>query len=222
MTTLARRGLCLVLAAPSGGGKGAVTDALLAAEPELSRSVSVTTRAPRAGEVEGVHYYFLTENAFAAAEAAGALLEWARVLGGKHAYGTPHGPVERTLAQGRDLVFDIDWQGYRAMRGKLPADVVGIFLLPPDMATLERRLRARGTDAEPEIIRRMDEAPSEIAHWREFDYVVVNDHLPDTIAQVRVILHAERSRRARLVGLEDFARGLLAGTAANPLHKLEP
>jgi len=222
MTTIARRGLCLVLAAPSGGGKGAVTEALLAAEPELGRSVSVTTRAPRPNEVEGVHYHFLSDAAFAQADAAGELLEWARVLGGRHAYGTPRGPVDRTLGQGRDLVFDIDWQGYRAMRDKLPDDVVGVFLLPPDMRTLERRLRGRGTDSEAEIVRRMAEAPNEIEHWREFDYVVVNDALADTIAEVRAILRAERARRRRRVGLADFARVLLADKAANPLHKSEP
>ena len=208
MTPIARRGICLVLAAPSGAGKTAITDALIANEPDLERSVSVTTRAPRPGEIDGVHYHFLTEDGFAEAERKGDLLEWARVLKGTHAYGTPRAPVERTLAAGRDLVFDIDWQGHLSMREKLPADVVGVFILPPDIVSLERRLRGRGGDSDAEIARRMAVARDEISHWREFDHVVVNDDLPTAIAQVRAILHAVRLVRTRQHGLEAFIRGL--------------
>jgi guanylate kinase len=208
MTGIARRGVCLVLAAPSGAGKTAITDALLASEVDLERSVSVTTRVPRPGEVDGVHYHFLSEAGFAAAERNGELLEWARVLKGTHAYGTPRAPVERTLAAGRDLIFDIDWQGHRSMRERLPGDVVGVFILPPDMVTLERRLRGRGGDQEAEIARRMAVARDEISHWAEFDHVVLNDDLPTAIADIRAILHAARLAPARQPGLAAFVRGL--------------
>jgi guanylate kinase len=208
MTPIARRGVCLVLAAPSGAGKTAITDALLAREPDLHRSISVTTRQPRPNEVDGVHYHFLTEAAFAAAERNGELLEWARVLQGTHAYGTPRAPVERTLAAGQDLVFDIDWQGHRAMREKLPADVVGVFILPPSLGVLEARLRARGGDDPAEIARRMAVARDEISHWVEFDHVVVNDDLSAATESIRAILHAARLARTRQIGMADFVATL--------------
>ncbi len=208
MSPIARRGVCLVLSAPSGAGKTAITEALVAREPGLRRSISVTTRTPRPGEVDGVHYHFLTEAAFAAAEAGDALLEWARVLQGTHAYGTPRGPVERALAEGHDLVFDIDWQGHRQMRQKLPADVVGVFILPPSLAALRSRLRGRGGDAPEEIARRMAVARDEISHWAEFDHVVVNDDLETAIADTRAILRAARLARARMSGLAGFVRTL--------------
>ncbi len=204
MTTIARRGVCLVLAAPSGAGKTAISDALLASEPELQRSVSVTTRAPRSSEINGVHYHFLGESAFQQAVANDELLEWARVLQGTHAYGTPRAPVEAALAAGRDVVFDIDWQGHLSLRQKLPADVVGVFILPPNVAALETRLRARGGDAEAEIQRRMRVARDEINHWPEFDHVVVNDDLEVATAKVRAILHAARLATRRQPGLADF------------------
>ena len=156
MIQIARRGVCLVLCAPSGGGKGAITEALLAREPGLRRSVSVTTRAPR-GEVDGAHYHFISEDAFSTAERTGELLEWARVLRGHHGYGTPRAPVEAALTAGEDMVFDIDWQGFRQLRARLPDDVVGVFILPPGLDVLEHRLRARGDDA-TEVDRRMREA----------------------------------------------------------------
>jgi len=214
MTPITRRGLCLVLAAPSGAGKTAITEALMRLEPDLERSVSVTTRAPRPGEIDGVHYHFMTEAAFEEAERAGRLLEWARVLRGSHAYGTPAEPVERTLAAGRDLVFDIDWQGFRSMRAKLPHDVVGVFILPPDLPTLEQRLRGRGADPPEEIARRMALARDEISHWNEFDHIVVNDDLAVAIAEIRAILQAERLRRHRRVGMADFitSLGVTAGS----------
>ena len=203
MTDVARRGLCLVLCAPSGGGKGAITEALLAREPALRRSVSVTTRAARPGEVEGVHYHFVTADAFAALERNGALLEWARVLRGTHGYGTPRAPVEAALAAGEDMVFDIDWQGFRQLRDRLPGDVVGVFILPPGLDVLEQRLRARGDDPS-EVDRRMREAREEISHWQEFDFAVVNDRLDQAIEEVACILRATRLATARRVGLPAF------------------
>lgn len=204
MTEIARRGLCLVLSAPSGAGKTAITRALLESEPRLHLSVSVTTRAPRAGEVDGVHYHFVTEAAFAAMHAAGGLLESARVLQGAYAYGTPRIPVEQALAAGDDVIFDIDWQGHRQLQAKLAADVVGVFVLPPSLAVLEARLRARAGDNEAEIARRMRVAHDEISHWRDFDHVVLNDDLEAAIAAVRAILHAARLSTRRQTGLAAF------------------
>ncbi len=208
MSPITRRGICLVLSAPSGAGKTAISEALLASEPRLRRSVSVTTRAPRPREVEGTHYHFLTEAAFAQAEREGDLLEWARVLQGTHAYGTPRKPVEAALAAGDDLIFDIDWQGYRALRQKLPNDVLGVFILPPDLATLESRLKGRGGDSDAEIARRMRTARDEMSHADEFDHVVVNEDLSRAVDDVRAALHAARSATARLTGLTSFIQGL--------------
>src|SRR4051812_4069093 len=201
MIRIARRGICLVLAAPSGAGKTAIAEALLGCEPDLERSVSATTRAARAGEIDGVHYHFLSEAAFEAAVAKDELLEWARVLQGTRAYGTPRAPVEAALAAGRDVVFDIDWQGHRSLREKLPSDVVGVFILPPDLGILESRLRRRAGDAETEIQRRMRVARDEISHWAEFDHVVVNADLATATATVQAILHAARAATFRQHGL---------------------
>ena len=209
MTAIPRRGLCLVLSAPSGTGKTAIADALLAIEPKLKKSVSVTTRAPRPGEQDGVAYHFLTEQAFEQAEKNGDLLEWARVLQGTHAYGTPRQPVEDALNAGDDLIFDIDWQGYRQLRQKLPRDVLGVCILPPDLATLESRLKGRGGDSPEEIARRMRTAREEISHWDEFDHVVVNTHLPDAVDEVRAALHAARSAAQRMTGLPGFVEKLV-------------
>ena len=208
MIEISRRGLCLVLCAPSGGGKGSVVDRLLAFEPGLRRSVSVTTRAPRAGEVDGVHYHFITEAAFAGSERDGELLEWARVLSGTHAYGTPRGPVEAALGAGKDMIFDIDWQGHRQIRDRLPGDVLGIFILPPGLDVLEQRLRGRGLDSEAEIGRRMGQAREEMSHWREFDHVVVNDVLDRAVDEIVCILRAARLATARRVGLAGFVEGM--------------
>ena len=208
MTEIARRGLCLVLCSPSGGGKGAITEALLSREPELRRSISVTTRQPRPGEVDGVHYRFITEEAFALAQSNGDLLEWARVLRGTHAYGTPRAPVEAALAAGQDMVFDIDWQGFRSMRDLLPGDVVGVFILPPTLDALERRLRARAGEGEAEIGRRMRLAREEISHWGEFDHVVVNDRLDRAVEEVACVLRAARLSTKRRVGLEEFVSAI--------------
>ena len=204
-----RRGVCLVIAAPSGAGKSSVSRALLAAEPELSLSVSATTRAPRPGEREGVHYHFRDAAGFQAMVEAGEMLEPAEVLGRR--YGTPRAPVEAALAGGRDVLFDIDWQGHLQLRERLPGDVEGVFLLPPSMAELEHRLRARGQDAEAEVARRMAAARGEIAHWTEFGHVLVNRDFADTVAAVRAILRAARARRERQPWLAGFVAELLRG-----------
>jgi guanylate kinase len=209
MIEVARRGVCLVLSAPSGAGKTAIADTLLASEPMLERSISVTTRARRPTEIDGVHYHFLTEDGFQQALRDDALLEWARVLQGTHAYGTPRAPVERALARGRDVVFDIDWQGHRQLREKLPADVVSVFVLPPNIAALRARLVGRAGDRGEEIERRMRVARDEIRHWVEFDHVVVNEDLSIATETVRAVLHAGRSVTSRLVGLEGFVAGLV-------------
>ncbi len=194
-----RRGVCLVISAPSGAGKSTIANALRAAEPELMHSVSATTRAPRPGETEGVHYTFRTPEQFAAMAEEGALLEWATVFG--RGYGTPRAPVEACLAAGRDMVFDIDWQGHRQLRAALPGDVVGVFVLPPSLDALERRLCARAADDPAEIARRMDAARDEIAHWREFDHVIVNDRLEQAIGDARAVLSAARITPPRQTGL---------------------
>jgi guanylate kinase len=206
---IARRGLCLVLAAAPGAGKTSVSRALLGTEPELSLSVSATTRPPRPGEQEGVHYFFRTPEQFDAMAERGEFLEHARFLG--RAYGTPRAPVEDALAAGRDVLFDIEWQGHLQLRERLPGDVVGIHLLPPSIAELERRLRGRAQESEAEIARRLQIARAEIAHWSDFDHVLVNRDFDRTVAEVRAILHASRSSRARQPWLPDFVAGLLRG-----------
>ena len=207
MNSLRRRGVCLVVAAPSGAGKSTITRALLATEPELSLSVSVTTRPPRPGEQDGVHYHFRTQASFDAMVAAGAMLEWATVFG--RTYGTPRAPVEQALAAGRDVAFDIDWQGCRQLRAALPGDVVGVFILPPSFKALEARLRQRGGDSADEIARRMAAARSEIAHWAEFDHVVVNCDLEAAVEGVRGVLRSARCAIARQHGLPDFVASLM-------------
>lgn len=207
MSEIMRRGLCLVLAGPSGGGKTSITRALLAAEPELTVSVSVTTRPPRPGERDGVDYHFRSMAGFEALRDAGGLLEWALVLG-RDCYGTPRAPVEAALGVGRDVVFDIDWQGYRSLRRALPGDVVGVFLLPPSLSALQRRLAGRGGDDAAEIARRMGQAREEIGHCGEFDHVVVNQAFEPTVAEVRSVLQAARSATARLGGLAEFVTRL--------------
>jgi len=199
-----------VVAAPSGAGKSTVTRALLAADPQLMLSVSLTTRQPRPGEIEGVHYFFTDVAGFKAQVETGGLLEWAEVFG--RFYGTPRAAVEQALAAGRDVVFDIDWQGWRQIRAALPADAVGVFILPPSLQALRARLTARAGDSEAEISRRMAQARAEIGHWREFDHVVVNDALDACIAAVGAVIMASRSATARRADLEGFVAALMHET----------
>ncbi len=200
-----RRGVCLIVAAPSGAGKSTITRALLALEPGLSPSISATTRPPRPGEQDGVDYHFCTQDSFQVLVDTGAMLEWAEVFGRR--YGTPRAPVEAALAAGRDVVFDIDWQGHRQLRTALPGDVVGVFVLPPSLASLEQRLRGRASDAEAEIARRMQAARSEIAHWAEFDHVVLNQDIDTAVGTIRAILQAARCATARQTGAALFVDG---------------
>jgi guanylate kinase len=201
-----RRGLCLVIAAPSGTGKSSLTRALLAEEPELGLSVSLTTRPPRPGEVDGKHYNFRTTAEFEQLRASGGLLEWAHVFGRETLYGTPRAPVEATLARGQDMIFTIDWQGFRQMRAAMPQDVVGVFLLPPSLAALEDRLRLRGQDSEAEIARRMASTQSEMEHCSEFDFAVVNERFEDAVRDLRSVLRAARLATSRQTGLHQFTR----------------
>jgi guanylate kinase len=201
--TIPRRGVGLVLSAPSGAGKTSIARSLCATDPGVVLSVSITTRAPRAGERDGIDYFFRSQSEFDALVQQGALLEWANVFG--RCYGTPRSPVEQALAEGRDVVFDIDWQGHRQLRAALPADIVGVFVLPPSLADLEARLRARGDD-HGAIARRMGLAREEISHCPEFDYVVVNADLREAAADVQAVLRTARLATARQVGLKRFLR----------------
>ena len=208
MVEIGRRGLMLVLSSPSGAGKTTISRKLLAIERErMLLSVSVTTRKPRPGEVDGRDYHFIDGARFAAMVAKGELLEHANVFG--HSYGTPRAPVAATLAAGRDVLFDIDWQGTQQLRETARSDLVSIFVLPPNMAELERRLRERAQDSEDVVQGRMAKASDEMSHWAEYDYIVVNREIDASVAQVRAILTAERLKRERQVGLGDFVRELM-------------
>ena len=207
---VARRGVCLVLASPSGGGKTSVMRRLVESDPGIARSVSATTRAPREGERDGVDYLFRTEAEFAELVRSGGMLEHSTVFG--RSYGIPRAPVEEALARGTDLVFVIDWQGHRILRDKLPGDVVGVFLMPPSLGDLERRLVGRG-DLVCEARRRMADAPAEISHWGEFDHVVVNDSLASATEEVRAALSAARTATRRLAGAALLAASM---TGHNP------
>ena len=192
-------GVLFVVAAPSGGGKSSMVNGLLEREPGIRLSVSYTTRPPRPGESEGSHYHFIDVPTFLALKDRGEFLEHAMVFGNH--YGTPRAPVEAMLIQGKDVLFDVDWQGARALRAAEPQDVVGIFILPPSMAELERRLHARAEDTEETIKRRMARSLDEISHWEEYDYVLVNTLLEQTLAQIKQILAAERIKRHRQLWL---------------------
>ncbi|GBR75203.1 guanylate kinase [Acidiphilium acidophilum] len=191
-----RRGLCLVLAAPSGAGKTSLSRALLANDGFISLSISATTRAPREGEQDGVHYYFKTPEAFAAMIANGEFLEHANVFG--RAYGTPRAPVEAALAAGRDILFDIDWQGYRQLRAALPDDVMGVFIRTPSLDDLRIRLISRGDD-DATIARRMAEAETELAHQSEFDFIIENKDFDVALTDLRAIRRACRLMTSRVV-----------------------
>jgi guanylate kinase len=204
----ARRGLMFVLSSPSGAGKTTMSRALLAEDGDITMSVSATTRRPRPGEVDGVDYYFVSADQFQSMIDGNALLEWATVFG--HRYGTPRSAVEDALAAGRDVLFDIDWQGTQQLQQTDAAsDLVRVFILPPTLAELERRLRGRNTDHPEVIADRMSRACDEIRHWGEYDYVLVNDDAEACLNEIRSILRAERLRRKRQLGLASFVRGML-------------
>lgn len=204
---MTRRGLLIILSSPSGAGKSTLARRLMDWDPTIRFSVSATTRAPRPGEEEGREYYFRSRAEFEQMIAAGEMLEHAEVFG--NFYGSPKGPVEAALAQGRDMLFDIDWQGGQQVRNSsLGKDVVSIFVLPPSIAALEMRLRGRGQDSDAVIAGRMQKSRDEISHWAEYDYVLVNDDLERTDGALRGIIQSERLRRERQTGLTDFVRGL--------------
>jgi guanylate kinase len=205
---IARRGLMLVLSSPSGAGKTTLSRRLLESDPAVELSVSVTTRRQRPGEVDGRDYHFIDAARFDAMVKQGELLEWAQVFG--HRYGTPRAPVDAALAHGRDVLFDIDWQGTQQLREKADRDLVSIFVLPPSIPDLERRLRARAQDSDEVIHARMAKAADEMSHWAEYDYVVINSDIDRAFAQVQSILAAERLKRERQTGLSAFVRGLQA------------
>lgn len=204
---LKSRGLMLVLCAPPGGGKTTISREIMRLDPTTFVSVSATTRNMRPGEQDGVHYHFVDEAAFKKMVDDGDMLEHAFVYNNYH-YGTPRGPVEEALAAGRDVLFDIDWQGARQLQAKAPDDVVSIFILPPSWAVLEDRLRGRGRDSNDDIDRRLSKAADEISHYDEFEYVIVNNALEDSIRAVRSIIEAERAKRRRLSGLQDLVGAL--------------
>jgi guanylate kinase len=204
---LNRRGLMFVLSSPSGAGKTTISRMLLAAEDNLRMSVSVTTRPQRPGEVDGTDYIFADRPAFDRMVAEDAFLEWAEVFG--NCYGTPKAQIDAGLRDGKDYLFDIDWQGTQQLYQRAGPDVVRVFLLPPSIAELAHRLSSRGTDSAEVIAGRMARAQSEISHWDGYDYVVVNDDVDACFAKVRTILHAERLRRTRQTGLVDFVRELM-------------
>lgn len=197
----------LVLSSPSGAGKSTIARNLLESDRDLFLSVSVTTRPRRGSEIHGQHYHFVSRREFDRLREDDALLEWAEVHG--NFYATPREPVEAAMSEGRDMLFDIDWQGAVQLRQKMPVDIVSIFILPPSMAELKARLKRRAEDAEEAISRRLQNAREEIEHWKEYDFVVVNDDLDRAFAEVKAIVTAERLRRDRRPGLFDFVSGLL-------------
>jgi guanylate kinase len=203
---IARRGLLLVMSSPSGAGKTTLSRALLASDPNISMSVSVTTRTPREGEVDGKDYLFISKERFAEMREGGQLLEWAEVFG--NLYGTPRRAVEMALARGRDVLFDIDWQGTQQLAQAMEDDLVTIFILPPSAEELRDRLVRRAQDSSTIVAKRMAEASKEISHWPEYDYVIVNEQIAETSAKITAILTAERLRRKRRIGLTEFVRRL--------------
>jgi len=197
-----RRGLMLVMSSPSGAGKTSISRRVLELEPELALSISVTTRPQRPGEIEGVHYLFIDSPQFERMSVRGELLEHARVYG--NSYGTPRAAVEEALAGGRDVLFDIDWQGAQQLRAAAADDMVGVFILPPSLPELERRLKSRAQDSDETVRFRLAQVSSDVTHWAEYDYVLVNKEFEASVAAVRAILAAERLRRRRQPGLTNF------------------
>jgi len=201
-----RRGLLLVISSPSGAGKTTLTRRLLDSDPSIAMSVSVTTRRPRPGEVDGKDYFFISMGKFSAMRDSGELLEWAEVFG--NCYGTPKAPVQASLAMGRDVLFDIDWQGTQQLSQVMPEDLVRIFILPPSAEALRDRLIQRAQDSMVTVAKRMAEAAKEISHWAEYDYVIINHDLKTSDSEIRAILEAERLKRKRRTGLTAFVRAL--------------
>ena len=206
---ITRRGLMLVLSSPSGAGKTSISREVLKRDDKISLSISATTRPRRPGEVDGKDYQFVDKTTFDLMVNRQELLEHAKVF--DHYYGTPRGPVDATLAQGRDVLFDIDWQGTQQVAEKARGDLVSIFILPPSTAELDRRLHSRAQDSEAVITERMARAADEMTHWSEYDYVVVNVDFEASVSQVQSILEAERLKRPRLVGLSNLVTRLRQG-----------
>ena len=204
-----RRGLMFVMSSPSGAGKTTLSRGLLAEDGEIVMSVSATTRAPRPGEVDGKDYYFVSVEVFGLMVNRSEFLEHAKVFG--NYYGTPRAPVERSLSKGRDVMFDIDWQGTQQLRQNAGADVVSVFILPPSTQELERRLHTRAQDSDEVVGARMSKAADEMSHWAEYDYIIVNQDIEQSAAQIRAILDAERLKRPRQTGLDGFVKGLRDG-----------
>jgi guanylate kinase len=209
VATIHRRGFLLVLSSPSGAGKTTITRRLLERDPSLALSVSVTTRPPRSGEVDGRDYHFIDQPRFDQMVAGGELLEHAVVFG--HCYGTPRQPIEAVLTAGSDIVTDIDWQGTQQVAERVPHDLVTIFVLPPNMAALEARLRMRAQDSAAVVADRMAKSAEEMSHWSEYEYVIVNRDVDESVAEVQAIVTAERLRRIRQIGLADFVNRLRGG-----------
>jgi len=202
-----RRGLLIVLSSPSGAGKTTISRMLLAADPDITMSISATTRPMRPGEVAGEHYHFVDDAGFTALIDANEFAEWAYVF--DHRYGTPKAPIKAALKAGSDILFDIDWQGTQQLEAGMGEDLVSIFILPPSMAELGRRLHARATDSEEVIADRMRRAASEIGHWAEYDYVLINENMERCLDEVKAIVAAERLKRTRQPELVAFVRALV-------------
>ena len=204
-----RRGLMVVLSSPSGAGKTTLTRHLLQKNPDMAMSVSATTRPPRPGEIDGQDYFFVSKDKFAQLEADEEFLEHARVF--DNFYGTPRAPVEAALQAGRDVVFDIDWQGAQQLTQAAADDLVKIFILPPNMRELEQRLKTRAQDSDSVIAKRMSKSEAEISHWAEYDYVIVNDNIETSLGDLLTIVAAERMRRRRQIWLGGFVKSLISG-----------
>jgi guanylate kinase len=207
--TLKRRGLMIVLSSPSGAGKSTISRVLIERDSSLTMSVSATTRQPRPGEIEGQDYYFIQKKAFDAMVASDQMLEHAKVF--DNLYGTPREPVEKTLSQGHDIIFDVDWQGTQQLSENAAKDLVRIFILPPSMGELERRLYSRAQDTEEVVKMRMAEAVSEMSHYPEYDYIVVNSDIDESIVKVEAILSAERQKTRRQISLHEFIADISRG-----------
>jgi guanylate kinase len=202
-----RRGLMLVLSSPSGAGKTTLSRRLLQSDPDIVMSVSATTRAPRPNEIDGQDYFFVTPQEFDSMVAKGEFLEHAVVFG--HKYGTPRTPVMKALDDGKDVLFDIDWQGTQQLKQQVRDDLASVFVVPPSKAELERRLRIRAQDSEDVVRQRMAKASDELSHWAEYDYLLMNDDIQHAMGKLEEILRVERSRRARQPGLAEFVQKLM-------------